>query len=237
MRVWRCFLQQSLASGDEVQLPEPLAHRLLNVLRVRVGDALQLFDGKGNEYLAQLTKLAKSGASARIGERVDVQAESVLSMTLGQGICRGEKMDLVIQKATELGVVRIVPLITERVEVQLDGQRLQRRLEHWQQVATSAAEQSQRSAVPEISAPMALLDFVFPGALLLDPAGTHRTRDLPMRSQLSLLVGPEGGFSRREVEAAIAREALALRLGPRTLRTETAGLAALAILQSQFGDM
>lgn len=237
MRIWRCYLPQPLIVGAEAMLPEALAHRLQTVLRVRVGESIRLFDGSGNEHLAQLTKLTKSGGFALIGERLDCAPESPLAITLGQGICRGEKMDLVIQKATELGVARIVPLDSERVEVRLEGDRLTRRIEHWQQVAISAAEQSGRGVVPTVSAPKTLVEFAGAGALVLDPTAAGRVVGLPAMTTVSLIVGPEGGLAEREVELAIGRGASALGLGPRILRTETAGLAAIAALQSKFGDL
>lgn len=237
MRLWRCHLPSRLTAGAETALPDALAHRLQTVLRVRVGESIRLFDGAGNEHLAQLTKLTKSSATAVIGERIDAALESPLAITLGQGICRGEKMDLVIQKATELGVARIVPLDTERVEVRLEGERLARRIEHWQQVAISAAEQSGRGVVPEVAAPVSIAEFASDEALVLDPAATGRVQSLPAMTRVSLIVGPEGGLTEREVDLAVGRGATALRLGPRTLRTETAGLAAIAALQSKFGDL
>jgi 16S rRNA (uracil1498-N3)-methyltransferase len=237
MRVSRCYVPVDLMAGTQIELPEPLAHRLREVMRARSGDPLLLFDGHGREHRATLIAVHRHQAIAAVGEAVAALPESPLELTLAQGICRGEKMDLVIQKATELGVRRIVPLLTERVEVALQGERLQRRLAHWQQVAISAAEQSGRSCVPEVAEPIDIGVLPMAAALILDPSAVRRLSTLEPILSATLIVGPEGGISERELAQARGRGATPVGLGPRILRTETAGLAAIAALQARFGDL
>lgn len=249
MRTTRGFVDIELATGQEVALSEELANHLTRVLRLRSGDAVQLFNGDGREYRATLTSLERKRTQARIEDEVSPLPESPLRITLAQGLCRGEKMDLVLQKATELGVHAIQPLATERTEVRLDAEREARRVGHWRQVIASACEQSGRAGLPLLAAPQSLPNWLvqmgaaMPGAnaasirLMLDPEGDVSLRDLPVPTEAILAVGPEGGFSDNE-GALLQRMGFArLRLGPRVLRTETAGLAAIAVLQSHWGDL
>ncbi len=211
-----------------------------------------MFDGRGGEYEARLDRLRKDGALIAVGAHHAIERESPLAVTLAQGISRGERMDLVVQKATELGVRRIVPLITERSVVRLDARQADAKLRHWRAVAIAACEQCGRNQVPEIAAPTtlaALLPHAAPPPgtmqhaaphvtrLVLSPRGRLGVRDLDVQDGLTLLVGPEGGLSDAEVEAALAGGFQAVQLGPRILRTETAALAALAALQHRFGDL
>ena len=249
MRTTRGFVDIELATGQEVVLSEELASHLTRVLRLRSGDVVQLFNGDGREYRATLTSLERKRTLARIGEAVSPMAESPLRLTLAQGLCRGEKMDLVLQKATELGVHAIQPLATERTEVRLDAERETRRVGHWRQVIAAACEQSGRARLPGLGAPLSLPNWLVqmgaatPAAnaasirLMLDPEGDVSLRDLPVATEAILAVGPEGGFSENE-GALLQRMGFArLRLGPRVLRTETAGLAVIAALQSHWGDL
>ena len=245
MRLIRGFVDIELAVGKEVALSEELASHLTRVLRLRSGDSVHLFNGDGHEYSAVLTSLERKRTLARIEAQVTPIAESSLHLTLAQGLCRGEKMDLVLQKATELGVAAIQPLITERTEVRLDAERESRRLLHWRSVLASACEQSGRATLPHLSAPAALVHWLAqrsqsatpaPLALLLDPEGGVSLRDLPSVERVLLAVGPEGGFSEAERSLMQRLGFVALRFGPRIMRTETAGLAALAALQSHWGD-
>lgn len=241
-------LPQALATGRTVVLPQDAAQHLTRVLRLRAGAAITLFDGEGGEWAAELVSGARDALAARIGEHHPIERESPLQLTLLQGLARGERMDLVIQKATELGVTRIVPLITSRCVVQLDAERGERRVEHWRAVAASACEQCGRNRLPEVCPPMQFESACqTPWAAadeprwLLDPESTLTLRDViaapAALRRATLLVGPEGGLEASEIDLAVRTGFRTLRFGPRVLRTETAGLAALAALQSSAGDL
>jgi 16S rRNA (uracil1498-N3)-methyltransferase len=246
MRIPRGYHDGDLTPGAEIVLDDTLANHLTRVLRLRAGDPVQLFDGRGHEVRAVLAVLDRKRTTARVEADVAAVAESPLRLTLAQGICRGEKMDLVLQKATELGVHAILPLLTERTEVRLDAEREAKRMAHWRQVIASACEQCGRATLPRLDAPMALPHWLAalrgaedPGdmKLILDPGGALDLRALVPAESMTLAVGPEGGFAEAEV-ALMQRAGFAgLRLGPRILRTETAGLAAIAALQARFGDL
>ena len=244
MRLTRCFVELPLSVGGNVALPESVAAHLVRVLRLQQGDACVLFNGDGNDYAARLSSVGKREVLADIQSAQAIANESPLHLTLVQGIARGEKMDLVLQKATELGVAAIVPVAAERTEVRLDPERAEKRLAHWRSVVESACGQSGRARVPQVSAP-ARLDQALAGLhgdglrLVLDPAGEHRLADLPRPASARawIAIGPEGGWSPADRGLLHAAGFSGLRLGPRVLRTETAGLAAIAALQSRFGDL
>jgi 16S rRNA (uracil1498-N3)-methyltransferase len=228
-----------LAAGAEIELPERAA-RHVAVLRLTRGDAMILFDGLGGEYAAQLTRVSRDTAHARIGKRDPVERESPLAITLAQCVSSGDRMDFTLQKATELGVRRIVPLESERSIVRLSRERAERRLAHWRGIVSAACEQSGRNRVPEVG-PIAGLDefLAAPGdgqRLLLSPEATRDLKALPGGHAVSLLVGPEGGLSPAERARAHAKGYAPVRFGPRVLRTETAPLAAIAAMQVLWGD-
>lgn len=243
MRVTRIHVDAPLSAGTTITLPEAAAAHLVRVLRLQPGDACVLFNGDGNDYDARIASVGKRSVEAGIVGARAVDNESSLRITLVQGIARGEKMDWILQKATELGVAGIVPVASERSEVKLDAERAGKRLAHWRSVVVSACEQSGRSRIPEVAAAQPLqaaLSGLPPvSRFLLDPEATQSIAGLsqPLDSGCVLAVGPEGGWSPRDRE--ILREAgfSGLRLGPRILRTETAGIAAIAALQSHFGDL
>jgi 16S rRNA (uracil1498-N3)-methyltransferase len=244
VRVTRAHVDAPLAPGTRVVLPDNVATHLLRVLRLGVGDACVLFNGDGRDYDARIVAAGRRDAAVEITARRIVDNESPLRIVLLQGIARSEKMDWILQKATELGVVAFVPVLSERSTVRLSGERVGRRLEHWRQVVVAACEQSGRARVPEVSAPealqaavVALPDDVL--RLLLDPAASAGTASLPAPGTAGccLAIGPEGGWSRHDRALLMAAGFSALRLGPRVLRTETAGLAGIAALQARFGDL
>ena len=244
MRITRIHVDQSLAPATELSLPAQAAEHVARVLRMNEGDALAVFNGDGFDYSATVLRLGKREVIVRIEGRGAAASESPLRLTLAQAVARGEKMDLIVQKATELGVARIVPLFTERSEVKLDAARTEKRLQHWRAVAVSACEQSGRGRIPEVTAPLTLqawldgLDEEGAQRLALLPAGTLRPRDLRFGQTGGwLVVGPEGGLGERDVAALRGAGFQGLCLGPRILRTETAGLAALAALQALHGDL
>jgi 16S rRNA (uracil1498-N3)-methyltransferase len=243
MRTTRIHIDQPLSLASELALPQQAAEHVARVLRMNAGDMLTVFNGDGFDYAATLISIGKRDVIVRIEDREQVNNESPLKLTLAQGVARGEKMDLIVQKATELGVTRIVPLFTERSEVKLDPSRAEKRLLHWRAVAASACEQSGRVCIPEVTPAQPLQDWLknLPddGALRLTllPEGTLRARELRFGDAGGLLVvGPEGGLGDRDVGALQGAGFQGLRLGPRILRTETAGLAGVAALQALHGD-
>jgi 16S rRNA (uracil1498-N3)-methyltransferase len=247
MRIPRVHLSQPLRIGDAVELPAPACEHLLRVLRLSEGAPLLLCNGDGMDYRATLGASSKRGARAQVLDALPNHAESPLRVTLAQALARGEKMDWVIQKATELGVAAIQPIISERTEVRLDAERASRRLTHWQAVATAACEQSGRARVPAVFEPLALAAYAAGTdtdaiRLALDPDGDALSDALnggalQVTAPIHLVVGPEGGLSERDHAQLRAAGFRGLRLGPRILRTETAGLVALAALQVLAGDL
>ena len=242
MRTIRSFVDPPLAIGQRFSLPEMTTHHLVRVLRLDVGDSCVLFNGDGHDYSARLLSAQKRGAEVEIGERFEVRNESPLRITLVQGIARGEKMDLILQKATELGVAVIAPVITDRTEVKLDGERSDKKMHHWRGVLAAACEQCGRARLPEIVEPQSLAKFAAGDdstyRLVLDPEAAQSLVDLRLDADasISLAIGPEGGFSDRDLAMLRAGGYRGVRLGPRILRTETAGMAAIAALNALFGD-
>jgi 16S rRNA (uracil1498-N3)-methyltransferase len=242
VRVTRVFVEEPLAVGQPCTLQGTAANHVMRVLRLREGDALTLFDGRGGEYAARVTGFRKDSVQAEVTEHRAVERESPLHLTLAQGISRGERMDWVMQKATELGVTRIVPVITERTMVKLDERQSERKLQHWRGIVIAACEQSGRNRVPEVAQPASYHDVIqsfdpSTTRVLLSPTGTLRASELARSERMAMLIGPEGGLSEREQEAAVAAGFQPVRMGPRILRTETAAIAALAALQHDFGDL
>lgn len=244
MRLTRVHVDAVLAPCSEVELPEAAAMHLARVLRLQPGDPCVLFNGDGCDYPARITAVGKHQVRVTVGDPVDAACESPLRIILLQGIARGEKMDLILQKATELGVAEVRPLSSQRSEVKLDETRAGKRVAHWRNVVVAASEQSGRARVPEVVAPGMLpaVLHALPGdgmRLILDPHGalTFGTLVLPAAATLMLAVGPEGGWSPLDRQQLQAAGFLGLRMGPRILRTETAGLAAIAALQARFGDL
>lgn len=242
MRISRIHTAQPLRPGELIRLEARPSHYLVRVLRLRRDGVLRVFNGESEQdYAAVLESPDERAALVRVGEVIPNPRESPLRLTLAQALCRGEKMDLVLQKAVELGVFAIQPLVSERTEVQLDQERSQRRLQHWRGVVIGACEQSGRSCVPEVHAPMALMDWLATQPrdqlVVLEPGASRGLASLPATCALSLVIGPEGGFSGRELESFSVLGIQVCSLGPRVLRTESAGLAAIAVLQSRFGDL
>jgi 16S rRNA (uracil1498-N3)-methyltransferase len=242
MRIPRIYFQQDLRVGAEFTLPPDRAHYIANVLRLSPGRPLMLFNGKGGEYSGTLVSASKKSAVVEVDGFDPVERESPLDLELAIGLSRGDKMDWIVQKATELGVTRIAPLNTERSEVKLKQDRMEKKMDHWRQVIVSACEQSQRNRLPILDAPR---DF---GSLLAECSAERRLilhpgcHGSPLASNnrprsVTILIGPEGGFSEDEVETASTHGFTGWQLGSCILRTETAPVAAIAILQSQLGDL
>lgn len=241
MRIPRIYTAQQLQANAVIELAPGPSQHLSRVLRMQAGDGIILFDGSGGQYPATITTLDRKSVVATTTDHDPVERESGLFLHLGIAISRGERMDWVVQKATELGVGEISPLRTERTEVRLSGERAEKKQRHWQQVANSACEQCGRNRLPHINPIQDLAQWM--GEVQADSRLVLHHRASPVQtgvaspSNIALLVGPEGGLSPAEITAAERSQFSSLQLGPRVLRTETAPLAAIAILQARWGDM
>lgn len=237
----RILVDLPLAVGEQLALPGDKAHHLNTVLRLGKGAQLRLFNGNGKEHTATITHAARNTVEVAIDDAHAPQRESPVDVTLAQGIVRGDRMDFAIAKAVELGVHEIRPLFSKRGKVRLDDARLHKKQTHWQRVAESAAEQSGRLVRPRVEAACTLAQFLEAPPdglrLVLAPEAGTGLAQLQFKHRATLLVGPESGLSDTETTAAIDAGFTALRLGPRVLRTETAGMAALAAIQSRWGDL
>ncbi|MCH8536900.1 MAG: 16S rRNA (uracil(1498)-N(3))-methyltransferase [Alkalimonas sp.] len=240
MRLPRIYVDQPLA-GSDVALPPDAAAHVGRVLRMQAGDALQLFNGDGNNYAATIEQADKKQVIVAIGSCTPNPTESSLHLHLGQVISRGDRMDFAIQKAVELGVAMITPLFSERCGVKLDGERLQKKQQQWQKIVISACEQSGRSVVPQVLPALPLAAWLSEPTkdlkLTLHPWADDTIKTLQPTKHIRLMIGPEGGFSEQEIAAAAQAGYLGIQLGPRVLRTETAALTAISALQLQFGDL
>jgi 16S rRNA (uracil1498-N3)-methyltransferase len=241
MRIPRFYCPQLAASSKLLELPAAAHRHAVQVLRMKQGEPLHVFDGLGVEYEAVLDQIAKRSSMVRLGDRIEINNESPLKITLLQGISRGERMDYALQKAVELGVNCIIPVVTERCNVQLSNGRADKRLVHWQGVMVSACEQSGRSLLPEIYSVMTL-DEALEGnkikcGLVLDPQASTGFTEVKQCDDVALLIGPEGGLNNAEIQRAQLSGFQPVRFGPRILRTETATVAALAVVQTMWGDL
>lgn len=241
MRIPRIYQPGHLQPGAETELSDDAANHVGRVLRMQSGAELVLFNGDGFNYPAQIIETGKKNVRVKVVAANANPVESPLRIHLGQGISRGDRMDFAIQKAVELGVTEITPLFTERCGVKLDAERLQKRTEQWQKIAISACEQSGRSIVPTVHPALNLDKWLAHNTnelkLTLDPWTKDTIKTLTPVSALRLVIGPEGGFSDREVELTTQAGFVAVQLGPRVLRTETAALTAISALQLQMGDL
>jgi 16S rRNA (uracil1498-N3)-methyltransferase len=238
----RIYVAQALVAGATCELPEGAAAHLVKVLRLGVGAEFTLFNGAGGEYRAHIGSIARSRVTATVGAHVAIEREAPLHVTLLPAVVRGERMDYIVQKATELGVHGIQPVLCARGNIRIDADAGERKLEHWRGVAIAACEQCGRNTLPQIHAPLALRDALACPAqlrLVLLPAATLSLPRLlagALPQGVAFLSGPEGGFDAAEQAQALQAGFVACRLGPRVLRTETAPLAALAALQVLAGD-
>ena len=243
MRLTRVYVDAVLERGARLTLTGGAASHLTRVLRLRPKAALTLFNGRGGEYRASIERVQGSKVMVAIGEHEPIERESPFPLTLAQGVSRGERMDLVVQKATELGVARLVPLLTERSIVRLDEEQSDRKSSHWRAIAIAACEQCGRNRLPEVALPAQLREFLRQPSgegvrLLLSPSATRRIEDVSRPAGgATVLIGPEGGLSDAEQEDALTAGFTAVNLGPRVLRTETAAIASLTLLQREFGDL
>ena len=239
----RLFIPQAIAQNQNVEIEGERAHYLKRVLRMKAGSELVLFTGDGYDYPAEVTAARKDRLVLRVGEGVRNDNESPLDIRLVQGISRGERMDFAVQKATELGVQRITPVFTEFSVVKLNPERAERRMQHWQKIVQGACEQCGRNRIPPVDAPVTLKEYFAESSaadrrIAFVPGAAATLDDLaePLRT-VDLLVGPEGGFSKREIEDAAHAGFFRASLGPRILRSETAALTAVTMVQSKWGDI
>lgn len=241
MREPRVYTGQPLYPGGSVRLEPSAGRRLLDVLRLRAGASLRLFNGDGEEYLGRLNAASKHGADVQVEALTASEPPPRLELNLLLGVSKGERMDWAMQKTVELGATRILPLFTVRSVVRLKGERLERRMDHWRNVVVSACEQCGRCRLPQLDRAAHLSQAVEPGAadlrLLLHHGGALGLDALPPpRRGIDLLVGPEGGLEQTEIHLAVGHGFVPVRLGPRIMRAETAPLAALAAIQTLWGD-
>jgi 16S rRNA (uracil1498-N3)-methyltransferase len=241
MRIPRIYVDQLIELNGVCQLNESASHYVSKVLRMSLGRELIVFNGQGGEYLAEISKLDKKSVEISIKTFSSENRESDLSIELAIGISRGERMDWVLQKATELGVTSITPLLTERTEVKVSGDRQDKKMQHWQQIIISSCEQCQRNVLPRINEPQLINNWL--GSVSADKKFVlHHRHDQPLQSlqkpqSICLLIGPEGGLSDSEIQLAEKNGFQSLRLGPRVLRTETAPIAAISLVQYLWGDL
>lgn len=239
----RIHVPATLAPGAAVSLPPAAAHHLVHVLRAAVGDEVVVFRD-GVEFAAAITRIDKHAVTVKLASGDAIDRETPLACVLAQAISSGERMDLTLQKAVELGIAGVQPLYSERSVVRLDAERAEKRVAHWRQVLIAACEQCGRNVIPGLAAPVPVIDWLgaLPAAgagelrMLLSPHAGTRLAELPRPCSVTLLAGPEGGFTAIEADLAQQRGFVALRLGPRVLRTETAALAALAAINTLWGD-
>ena len=242
MRIPRIYSPQSISIGDLIPLEQGPSHHLSSVLRMTAGQQVALFNGLGGEYRGELVEVRKGFVRVQINAFEAIDRESPLHIHLAIGLSRGERMDWIVQKATELGVAEITPLFTQRCEVKLSAERLAKKTRHWQQVAISACEQCRRNKLPIIN-PASPLPQWLPNCtqdlkLVMHHRANTQLKDLRQQTaSVCLLIGPEGGLSDQEIEDATHQGFRALAMGPRVLRTETAPVAAISILQAQWGDL
>jgi 16S rRNA (uracil1498-N3)-methyltransferase len=240
MRSHRFFAEIPLTPGNSIELPSDAAHHCSQVLRYKIDDPLSVFNGDGFDYSAKIKSISKKSCEIQILNKVSPENESPINIHLIQGIARGDKMDLIIQKAVELGVSEVTPLFSERCNVKLDSKRLAKKMQHWQKVMISACEQSGRAVIPKLNPAINIESLQLSQdniSLILEPSATESLTSFTSAKQFNLLIGPEGGFSERDLNSVKQTQIKPVRMGPRILRTETAGLSAIAILQSQFGDL
>ncbi|MDR3491103.1 MAG: 16S rRNA (uracil(1498)-N(3))-methyltransferase [Gammaproteobacteria bacterium] len=243
MTIARIYQAIPLSIHSVITLDAGASHHLASVLRANINDKITLFNGEGGEFAGIIAAIEKKKVTVKIEAYHPRVAESPLEICLAQGISRGEKMDFTIQKAVELGVSQIVPLFTERCNVKLDADRSQKRVEHWQSIIISASEQSGRNILAKLEPPQMLTRWI--GSVQMDqgfvlaPTSEQKLNSfsLQKKARVILLIGPEGGLSENEIKLAVQKNFAPLNLGPRILRTETAGIAAITALQCYFGDM
>lgn len=241
MRIPRIFVDQVLTSGAELTLEAGASNHVLRVMRLKPGAELIVFNGQKGEFAAELTAVQRNHAIVMLRDFVEKSIESPIKIHLLQGISKGDRMDYVMQKAVELGVYQITPVLTERCNVKLSSERMHKKLQHWQQIVISACEQCGRDYIPQVLIPVAL-EKALPEQIGTKLVLAHRADNTltgieePVEN-ITILIGPEGGLTDAEVDLAQQSEFMPIKLGPRILRTETAALAAITAIQTKWGDL
>ena len=241
LKLKRFYCENDLVSGGALHLEGDRAHYLRNVLRIKAGEKIQCFNEKEGEFRAKVADISKKSVTIQIEDKISSVSTPLVDIHLGQVISRGERMDFVIQKATELGATTITPLFSERCNVKLTPDRAQSRTQHWTQIAINACEQCGRITVPKVNLPMNLDEWLIERneelLFICDPDIDNEYQEITSTKNVAVLIGPEGGFSEHEVEKVRKNNFKNLNLGPRILRTETATVVALTILQLKWGDI
>ena len=242
MRIPRLFIDMPLTIGETINLPRDKAHHISNVLRMRIGDSIKLFNDSGDDYQSKIIEISKKSAQIEIGESKQIANESPLTINLCLAVSRGQHMDFSIQKAVELGVKNIIPVISEFSNAKIQDDRVHNKLAHWQNIIISATEQCGRSYLTQIQKPVSFAEWVRLGAsktrLILHPESLQSMSNISLSdNELTLMIGPEGGFSDAEVEQAQENGCEPISLGPRILRTETAVVSAVSNAQHLWGDL
>jgi len=242
MRLTRIYVAEVLTPGTVVELPRETAAHLVKVLRTRSGDEVVLFSGDGREFVGAIESVRGSRVAASVGNATKVDRESSFAITLVQCVPRGDRMDMIVQKATELGVARMVPVMSQRSVVRLDATQAESKAVHWRAIMVSACEQCGRNRLPVIEAPIPLIHYLgnstkTSARLVLEPDVRSGIANLDLGAAVEIAIGPEGGFAGEELDALDLAGFARVALGPRVLRTETAAIAAVTWLQTEFGDM
>ncbi len=242
MRVPRLFIDMPLTTGETINLPRDKAHHISNVLRMRIGDSIKLFNDSGDDYQSKIIEISKKSAQIGIGESIQIRNESPLAIDLCLAVARGQHMDFSLQKAVELGVKNIIPVISEFSNVKIQDDRVHNKLAHWRNIIINATEQCGRSYLTQIQTPMAFVEWLRMDAtkprLILHPESQQFMSNINLSdNELTLIIGPEGGFSDVEVKQAQESGCEPISLGPRILRTETAVICAVSNAQQLWGDL
>lgn len=243
MRVPRIYQDLALAKGQRFALDKHATLHLITVLRFQAGDKIILFNGSGNEYPAIITEVKHHHVAVEVQDCITKNLESALTIHLGQVISKADRMDYTLQKATELGVTAITPLFSTRCDLRLKGEREEKKMAHWQKILISACEQCGRNQLPLLSTPQTFKVWVngvmeeLKTKLFLDHRSEKSLKDIELVGPVGILIGPEGGFTFEEKQYAEEKGFISVKMGPRILRTETAGVAAITLLQFLAGDM
>ena len=242
MRIPRFYIDDNLVVDNTLEMPTELAHYMGNVLRLKVGAPIVLFNGNGHDYPSEVVDIYKRKATVVVNSQISLSLESPLHIHLGQGVSKGDRMELALQKSVELGVSEITPIITENCNVKLDQERWLKKHQSWQKLVIAACEQSQRNVLPTLHMPVTLNQWLgqpseLSKIILAPGAKTYLSTLHKPKRGFRLIIGPEGGLSEQEVYTAQELGYQAVNIGPRILRTETAAIASLSILQSHFGDI
>ncbi|MEY3182340.1 MAG: hypothetical protein RLZ35_325 [Pseudomonadota bacterium] len=242
MKLHRFFIEKpSLIVGDKLVIEKPLAHYMVNVLRLKLQRPVMLFNDTGHTFLGTIIEVTRHTLVIEVTESYEESKESNLKVHLVQSISKGERMDFTLQKSVELGVTEITPVFSERTEVRVKGERVDSKMAHWRKVIISACEQSGRNRLPRLNPPIAMMEWLRLNPITLgiiaDPNATETLHKVPIQGEATLLVGPEGGFALTEIHAAIQHGFIPIKMGPRILRTETAAIAIMTLLQFCGGDL